>query len=236
MFLKPVVKGLFLLSLTGVAHARVIPEGADQLEQPEPFDQFDMAEQLEQLKQLEHAVMNTQTAMAEEAELAGLTDQDELDTNDLSKSLPISYGKCYHITSDQKGYLGHDLHKLLKFSGRSQAGLFQVCKHKSSCTPNQPNKVVQNGEEFLLYDINGHEKRFIVNRGGLLGPHFGAYNNAIKFWGKKECFEDDCPIRLRGKDDRYGWDGLKINLHNYMYRFNDNSAVVVGFKETRCPY
>lgn len=210
MFLKPVVKALLVLSLARAAHARVVPG---------------QAEQLEQLEQLEQVVM------AGEAEQ---TEQDEIDTNDLSKSLPISYGKCYHIATDQNEYLGHN-QKLLHFGRRRQAGLFQVCKHKSSCTPNQSNKVVQEGEEFILYDINGHEKRFVVSQGVFMRPHLSWVNNVIKFWGRKECFGDDCAVRLRAKDERWSFDGLNVNPFDYIYHTNDQSALVLDFKEARCP-
>jgi hypothetical protein len=165
-----------------------------------------------------------------------LAEQDELDTNDLRKSLPISYGKCYHITTDQNEYLGHNPAKFLHFGKRSEAATFQVCKHKSSCTPNQPNKVVQGGEEFLLYDIEGHEKNYVVNRGGYLSPHYLNYNDVIKFWGRKECFGDDCAVRLRAKDESWNWDGLRIvPFYKTIQHTYDNSALVLDFKETRCP-
>lgn len=111
MFLKPVVKALLVLSLTGAAHARVIPG---------------QAVQLAQLEKLEQAVITEQTVIVDEAEQGELVEQDEHDTNDLSKSLPISYGKCYHIVTKKRDYLDHNRANRLVFADRENSGIFQV--------------------------------------------------------------------------------------------------------------
>lgn len=188
MFLKSIVKALIVLSLSGAAHARVILELADLLELAE---QLDMSEQLAKIGQ---TVIAKQTTMVDENEEGGLAEQDDLDTSDPSKSLSIIYGKCYHIATKKRDYLGHNNVNKLVFGDRKNSGLFQVCKHKDSCTPNHPNKVVQEDEEFVLYDVRGYSKNYVMNLAGLFFPRYNVYDNIVRFWGRKECFdEDDCP-------------------------------------------
>lgn len=236
MFLKPAIKALLALSLSGAAHAIVVPGQGQQ----EIAGQFDMAEQLERLHQLEQTMMAQQAAMGDEGDEAGSPGfpEDGVDTYDLHKSLPISYGKCYHIISDRNEYLGHNIYEKLHFGGRGSSGIFQICKNKSNCTPNQTNKVVQAGEEFVLYDINGNERRYVVQWGTLLFPHTGLYTDIVHFRGHKECFGDnECAIRLQGKEDVANYNSLFINPISKVLSISyTGSSPVLEFKETRCPF
>lgn len=234
MFLKPVVKALLVLSLTGAAHARVVPGQADQLQLSGQFDMAEHLEHLEQLQELQQAVMAEQAAMADEAEQGELVEEDKVDTDDLAKSLPISYGKCYHIKRKSE-YLGHNHANLLQF-GAGSVGLFQVCKSKSSCAPNQPNKVVQSDQKFILYDLDGYEKSYIVAANYLLRPHTGVLKDTVIFEGKKEHTGEGYAVRLRAQDETLGIGGLTVNNYKFLWLSSGNYGnPLVYFEETGCP-
>ena len=235
MFLKPVVKALLVLSLTGAAHARVVPGQADQLQLSGQFDMAEHLEHLEQLQELQQAVMDEQAAMVDEGEQGELVEEDKVDTDDLSKSLPISYGKCYHIVSKKRDYLGHNLANFLQFGG-GRDGLFQVCKSKYSCAPNQPNKVVPSGQKFILYDFNGNDKKYVVAVGRYLKPHIGLYKDTVMFEGRKEHTREGYAVRLGAQDETYGFSGLTLDNLNRPFLSNlDRAGPLVYFEETGCP-
>lgn len=162
-------------------------------------------------------------------------------------SLPISYGKCYHIVNHNNEYIGHDWTVLgyLKFGRRANAAVLKVCANMQICTSNKPSEVVQAGEEWYLYDTQGSTSSnggaFIVGlKGGYLLPAVLANQNFMVFNGQNErASYSDSAIRLSAHDSGYPLQtGLHMGLITGDYIFTQpysHEGILVDFEEVNCP-
>ncbi|KAJ5425052.1 hypothetical protein N7465_000122 [Penicillium sp. CMV-2018d] len=138
-------------------------------------------------------------------------------------SLPISYGKCYHLVNHNNEYIGHDAAALgrLKFGRRANSAVFKICANMQICTSNQPSEVIQAGEEWYLYDTEGSRYSkggaFLVGlKNAFLVPQYARNTNYMHFSGLNERSSySDRAIRLSAHDSRYPiQSGLHIGRRN----------------------
>lgn len=173
----------------------------------------------------------------------------EQQANDLSRTLDISYGKCYHIVSRDNNheYLGHNkptpLH-ILQMGSRADVVPFKVCKGPGHCTLNQPNSRVQAGEEFYLYDTVGsywapNGGTVVANNGGWLYPETASNRQYVVFSAYNECMGGTypCPVRLHARDT-YPWadNGVFINNADWknLWMNKGGSSLFLTFEEVPC--
>ncbi|KAF7520479.1 hypothetical protein PCG10_009124 [Penicillium crustosum] len=163
-------------------------------------------------------------------------------------SLPISYGKCYHLVNHNNEYVGHDLPNpgRLKLGRRGNAAVLKVCANMQICTSNRPSEVVQAGEEWYLYDTQGstlsHGGAFIVGqKNAFLLPAWWANQNFMVFHGINErASRSDIGIRLFAHDSTYP---VQTGLHigfvtgDYIYAGggSNQEGILIDFEEVNCP-
>ncbi|KAF4772150.1 hypothetical protein N7455_009025 [Penicillium solitum] len=161
-------------------------------------------------------------------------------------SLPISYGKCYHLVNHNHEYIGHDATGFgnLKFGRRANAAVLKVCANMYMCTSNNPSEVVQAGHEWYLYDTQGsgvsNGGAFIAAfKGSTLCPAFSGGQNFVVFRGANErASYSDSAIRLYAHDSTMPpTTGLHIfpGLDFIYTQFNSQEGVLLDFEEVNCP-
>lgn len=167
---------------------------------------------------------------------------------DLTRSLPISYGHCYHVVDEQNQYLGHDINaewRFLQFGPQANGGSFKICPQPgTTCGLNQPDAVVNAGQTFYLFDNNGNfhapnGNTIVSNDGGFLFAGAGVWNQYVEFTATNERAGAVNPaLRVHARDH---WpvphDGLSVNpaLQNHLLTDYSHSSAILNFVETDCP-
>lgn len=167
---------------------------------------------------------------------------DEQNTDALVRSLPISYGHCYHVVNENNEYLGHDnqpLH-LLQFGSQANAAAFKICPQPGyTCGLNQPNAVVDAGKPFYLFDTVGNYlaasgNTIVSNAAGFMFAGGGGLNQYVEFTATNER-SSTSTIRVHARDH---WpvphDGLSLNPLNYLITDYNHGSALLNFVETDC--
>lgn len=161
-------------------------------------------------------------------------------------SLPISYGKCYHLVNPSLEYIGHDWtsYGYLKFGRRANAAILKVCANMQICTSNKPSEVVQASEEWYLYDTQGSTfscgGAFITGwRPGYMFPAALGGQKFMVFRGMNEqASYSDSAIRLFAHDSFYPFTtGLHMGFvdSEYIYtQFGSQEGILIDFEEVNC--
>ncbi|OJJ00804.1 hypothetical protein ASPVEDRAFT_27516 [Aspergillus versicolor CBS 583.65] len=167
---------------------------------------------------------------------------DEQNTDALVRSLPISYGHCYHVVNANNEYLGHDAtgYHFLQFGSQASAAGFKICSQPGfTCGLNQPDAVVDAGQPFYLYDFVGNiltasGNTIVSNTAGQLLAGGGAWNQYVEFTATNER-SDTRTIRVHARDH---WaaphDGLSVNGLNYLITDYNHGSSLLNFVETDC--
>ncbi|KAL4810494.1 hypothetical protein BDV18DRAFT_156855 [Aspergillus unguis] len=164
----------------------------------------------------------------------------------VSGPLPIMYGKCYRIQTDDRqwmgkrgsGYQGWDLNL-------AQSGIYEVCQHRvdGSCEYDAV-RTVQSDEDFFLWAFSGSNSGgpnlVAATNPSYLGWFYAAYGGWARYiWhfrGKADCDlgTKPCAIHTGGHNGDMA-KGIRDHAQSWPVATPDESTVPLWFHEVECP-
>lgn len=164
-----------------------------------------------------------------------------------SGSLPISYGKCYRIQTEDRQWMarrGNNRYHGWDFT-LSDSDIYKVCQHRidGSCEYDAV-RAVQSEEEFFLWSFLGTwnygPNLLAATNPTSPGWFYAAYGNwaqyIFHFKGEAECGLDTKPCAIRtGGHNGDAAKGIADYNHQWPYTTADESTVLLWYHEVDCP-
>ncbi|KAA8645638.1 uncharacterized protein ATNIH1004_007057 [Aspergillus tanneri] len=165
-----------------------------------------------------------------------------------ASDLPISYGRCYRLSSSCHGELGGDGDKwnYLKFCSGNTRRRFKVCHSTNTCQrQDTDSQTVKENGKFYLWDVDGSTVEpggnyIVARQPGLLYTGKPPYENYVQFQGSSDCDIDNwgrishCHIRLRSNSQPNGNNGFFIKSDGYFSTIGGEQPISLKFQEVEC--
>ena len=175
--------------------------------------------------------------------MAGASVADQADENaPTSGPLPISYGKCYKIQTEQRTWMAKNKADGYQRWDRllNDADTYKICQRNvyGSCEYDSVRSV-QGGEDYFIWSFkgsNGGEPNLLAAYNWFF-PAYSSWreNYIFHFQGEAECDHNTNPCAIRtGGYNNANANGIQ-DKPDYPRRATDGSTVLLWYQEVDCP-